>query len=481
MTGVMQNQTDLDPVTSKMAHRAAAVNGAARFSMRARRGAWRDALLRRMLALGDLAAVFTACLSLAIVPGERSQALWAALFAPLWIVVAKLLGLYDRDQRSLRHVTADELPAIFTWAIVGTAVLALVAAESPVSNLTAGDALRVGITATTVAVVLRGVARFTWRRITPPERMIIVGDGTLARAAARKVELFPDMHVVLAGEQAELTEATLREWSEALPAVDRILVATPRLDGRLVAELVTICRHGQIKLSIVPPVRGMFGTAVQLNHIADLPVVQYNTWDVSRSTMLLKRAVDVSVAATMLVLFAPAMLLISLLVLIESGRPILFTQARVGQHGRLFRMLKFRTMVTDADRLLSQLVSFDSLSEPVFKLRDDPRVTRLGRLLRQMSLDELPQLVNVLKGDMSLVGPRPEQVELVERYSEPQRVRLSVKPGLTGPMQVYGRGQLTFEERLALEREYIENMSLGRDLHILGLTVASVLQGRGAF
>jgi lipopolysaccharide/colanic/teichoic acid biosynthesis glycosyltransferase len=153
----------------------------------------------------------------------------------------------------------------------------------------------------------------------------------------------------------------------------------------------------------------------------------------------------------------------------------------VGLGGRDFRMFKFRTMGPDAEAVLPTLVRFDALDEPVFKLARDPRVTQLGRFLRRTSLDELPQLLNVLKGDMSLVGPRPEQVELVRRYKPEHRFRLMVKPGLTGPMQVFGRGRLTFEERLAVEREYIENLSLSRDLRILALTVPSVFDGRGAY
>ena len=137
-------------------------------------------------------------------------------------------------------------------------------------------------------------------------------------------------------------------------------------------------------------------------------------------------------------------------------------------------MLKFRTMVAYAEQLLPELVPFDKLQEPMFKLPRDPRVTWVGRMLRRRSLDELPQLLNVLGGEMSLVGPGPEQVELVDRYTpEQHRFRLAVKPGMTGPMQVYGRGELTFEERLAVEREYVENLSLARDLRILALTVGA--------
>jgi lipopolysaccharide/colanic/teichoic acid biosynthesis glycosyltransferase len=144
-------------------------------------------------------------------------------------------------------------------------------------------------------------------------------------------------------------------------------------------------------------------------------------------------------------------------------------------------MLKFRTMVANAEELLPELVAIDRLQEPVFKLRADPRVTRVGRLLRQASLDELPQLWNVLRGDMSLVGPRPEEEQIVALYEPQHLIRLQVKPGLTGPMQINGRGELRLEERLAVEREYIENLSVGRDLRILALTAAAVVGGRGAF
>ena len=160
---------------------------------------------------------------------------------------------------------------------------------------------------------------------------------------------------------------------------------------------------------------------------------------------------------------------------------VFYVQRRAGLGGREFRMYKFRTMRPDAEALLPALVRFDQLDEPMFKLTRDPRVTRLGRVLRRTSLDELPQLLNVLKGEMSLVGPRPEQVELVRRYRPEHLFRLAVKPGLTGPMQVFGRGELRFEERLAVERDYIENLSISRDLRILALTIPSVICGRGAY
>ena len=201
----------------------------------------------------------------------------------------------------------------------------------------------------------------------------------------------------------------------------------------------------------------------------------------SRSTLMLKRLIDVVAAATGLIVLSPVLILTALAIRLDSRGSVVFAQVRAGLGGRPFRMYKFRTMVFKAESMLEDVVALDALREPVFKLRDDPRVTRIGRIIRRTSLDELPQLVNVLKGDMSLVGPRPEQVELVERYTREERIRLVVKPGMTGPMQVFGRGQLTFEQRLALERDYVENLSLGRDLHILALTLPAVIAGDGAF
>jgi exopolysaccharide biosynthesis polyprenyl glycosylphosphotransferase len=435
-----------------------------------------------MLALADLGAALAASVSLGVAgPGRVNHALWSALLAPIWLVVAKLVGLYDRDQRSLRHLTVDELPRIFTWSLVGTAALAMLLGLTPAGQLSAGAALRVGVTASIAGFILRASARFVWRQITPPERALIVGEGALAIAVRRKLELFPDMHVVLAREQRNLAVDDLRGLPDSLTGVDRILLATSHLDEELIADLVAFCRRRQIKLSVVPPARGMFGTAVELSHVADLPVMEYNTWDVSRSTLFLKRVLDLALASAALIALAPLLALTAVLIFVDGGAPIVFTQIRVGQRGALFRMLKFRTMVPNAEQLLPELVPFDKLQEPMFKIAGDPRVTWSGRILRRASLDELPQLVNVLRGEMSLVGPRPEQVELVKRYAEQHRFRLAVKPGMTGPMQVYGRGQLTFEERLAVEREYVENISLARDLRILALTVAPVVSGRGAF
>jgi exopolysaccharide biosynthesis polyprenyl glycosylphosphotransferase len=436
---------------------------------------WRDSLLRRMLAIADVSTAVLVALSLALFPGGTLvETLWAAVFAPVWIVLAKLAGLYDRDQRSLRHLTVDELPALIAWTFAATVATSLFLSLTPAGAPGVPIALRCWGVAVVVAIVLRSTTRFLWRWVVPRERTLIIGTGPLADATRRKLELFPDIHVEVVGQCEDLRP-------ERGLDVDRIMLAVPSLDEATIADLLNFCREERIKLSVVPPARGMFGTAARLNHIADLSVVEFTTWDISNSTLFLKRALDLAIGSVALVLLAPLFVVIAVAIRLESGGPAIFTQLRAGMDGRPFKMRKFRTMVVDAEAQLPQLVSFDTLRDPMFKLPNDPRVTRVGRWLRRWSLDELPQLLNVVGGSMSLVGPRPEQVELVERYAPEQRFRLLVKPGLTGPMQVYGRGRLTFDERLAVEREYIENLSLRRDLHLLALTVSAVVSGKGAF
>ncbi len=194
-----------------------------------------------------------------------------------------------------------------------------------------------------------------------------------------------------------------------------------------------------------------------------------------------KRVMDLALGALFLIVAALPMALVALAIKLDSPGTVFFRQTRIGQDGRPFRILKFRTMVARAEELLPQLVDLAGLEQPAFKIKDDPRVTRVGRFLRRYSLDELPQLVNVLAGEMSLVGPRPEEAALVERYTDDQRRRLAVKPGLTGPMQVNGRGDLPFEARLALELDYIERYSLRRDVAILLRTIPAVIRGNGAY
>src|SRR2546423_5481430 len=460
-----------------------------KFSILRRRGAWRDALRRRMLAFADVVAVMAAGTVAAVGSGEAGLIPVTVALIPGWLLLAKLYGLYDNDHRVLRHLTVDELPNLIVLATTGTAIEMLVASLLG-EHVSATEALGFWICAALAAPSLRAAARATWRRVVPAERALLVGSGPLEVATRRKLDLFKDIHVQCVGalvddtiDSAEDVDAIVMAATRESPGgrLDRVIVASPTVSEPLIAELVRVSRHAGLKLSVVPPARAMFGTAVRLHHVADLPLIEYSTWDVPRSTMLIKRTLDAVIAAIALVVLSPILLAVAAAVRLTSRGPILFVQVRAGWDGKPFRMLKFRTMVADAENRLPDVVDLGALDQPAFKLREDPRVTRIGRILRRTSLDELPQLVNVLRGDMSVVGPRPEQVDIVEQYSPDQRFRLDVRPGLTGPMQVYGRGELRFDERLAVEREYVENLSLRRDLRILLLTLATVVRGHGAY
>lgn len=197
--------------------------------------------------------------------------------------------------------------------------------------------------------------------------------------------------------------------------------------------------------------------------------------------LMIKRAMDVVVSALALTLSLPAIVLLAVLIRLGSPGPAFFVQERVGENGRRFRLIKLRTMVDGADAMFDEVAAGNPLPGPAVKLPKDPRVTRLGAVLRRWSLDELPQFWNVLVGDMSLVGPRPEQARVVEKYNDWHRLRLAVKPGLTGPAQVNGRGELPLDERVRLELDYIERYSVWKDLAIIARTLPAVCSGRGAY
>jgi len=444
---------------------------------------WRgDPLRRRLLALADAgaAAAFAGvCVATQHLGPRSTFQMTAALL--LWLPLAKLGGLYDRDHRTLRHLTADELPALLLWVIAAGGLTGIVALGNDGSVVSRAMLLALAV-AVVAAIFLRATARAAWRRIVPRDRVAILGEPPVADATRRKFELFADMHADVVAELPldEARESLRGIHSPVLERVDRIVVATSAPGEPVLPELLRYCRARNIRLSMVAPAHDRVASIVHVTQLGELATLEYNTWDASRSTLLLKRGLDVVASAVALVLFLPVFALVAAAIYADDRGPVLFRQRRAGRHGRPFTLWKFRTMIVGAEQQLSRFVTLDDLAEPMFKLRPDPRVTRIGRLLRRLSVDELPQLVNVLRGEMSLVGPRPEQVEIVERYEPEHRFRLDAKPGLTGPMQIYGRAELTFAERLAVERDYIDNLSVGRDLRILMLTLAPLFLRSGA-
>jgi exopolysaccharide biosynthesis polyprenyl glycosylphosphotransferase len=455
----------------------------------------RGSLLRRMLATGDwLTMVATLCIVTAASPQTDIGTLfWAAMFSPVWILVLKLHGLYDNDHRRIRHSTLDELSSLISAAALGTLALDGLLALSPVGPLAAPSAIAVGIGALAGSFASRALLRFFWHRLAGAATGLVIGPAAAVAVVARRVATHPETRLRLVGYLAPRGEdggpagalpclGTLADISRVArdEQVERAIVTEQEMSEPAAERLIEQCKAAGLALTFLPQHFGLLGPGIELNRLAELPVLDFRFSDPPRSTEALKRAMDVTISSALLVLLSPVLLASSLLILFDSGRPVLFRQRRAGKDGKPFTVLKFRTMVQGAEEQLSELVDLEKLDEPAFKIADDPRVTRAGRMLRRFSLDELPQFVNVLRGEMSLVGPRPEEEAVVALYDERQRIRLGVKPGMTGPMQVYGRGELTFEERLAMERDYLDNISVAGDLAILLRTPAAIFRGEGS-
>jgi exopolysaccharide biosynthesis polyprenyl glycosylphosphotransferase len=454
----------------------------------------RGAQLRRVLALGDWTALLVtlAVVTAASVKTDVATLFWAVLFSPSWIVVVKFHGLYDNDHRRIRHSTLDELPSLVSASVVGTLVLDGLLALSPVGPLDPVSAIAVGVGTLVGSFVCRGVVRFFWHRLTPLAPGLAVGPAAAVDLVARRVSTHPETRLELVGYLSDAAGEEARELPLLGPIaeiarvadeyeIERVVVTEQEMSETAAERLIEQCKAAGLALTVLPQHYGLLGPGIELNRLAELPVLDFRFSDPPRSTQAMKRAMDLFVSAFVLLLFSPVLLAISAWILVDSGRPVLFRQRRAGKDGVPFRMVKFRTMVVDAEAMLPELIDLESLAEPAFKIRNDPRVTRSGRFLRRTSLDELPQLINVLRGQMSLVGPRPEEESVVALYDERQRGRLAIKPGVTGPMQVYGRSDLTFEERLAMERDYLDNLSILTDLAILMRTPRAIVRGEGAY
>jgi exopolysaccharide biosynthesis polyprenyl glycosylphosphotransferase len=460
----------------------------------AQRSRRRGAVLRRLLACSDWSVLIASLFAVtaASATTEIGTLFWATLFSPSWILVVKLHGLYDNDHRRIRHSTLDELPSLIAASAVGVLVLDGLLAISPVGPLSPASAIAVGVGTFGGSFVLRGVLRYLWHRLTPVGTGIVIGEPGAVDVVARRVAIHPETRLALVGYLSAEAEpaavelprlGSIADLAETARehAIERVVVTEGVISQPATERLIEECKAAGLALTFLPQHYGLLGPGVELNRLAELPVLDFRFSDPPRSTVAMKRAMDVLVSACVLLVMSPLLAVIALAILLDSGRPVLFRQRRAGEGGKPFTMLKFRTMVVDAEQRLPELIDVASLDQPAFKIRDDPRVTRVGRFLRRTSLDEVPQLINVLRGEMSLVGPRPEEEAIVALYDERQRGRLAVKPGVTGPMQVYGRSDLTFEERLAMDRDYLDNLSLLTDLAILLRTPRAIIRGDGAY
>ena len=343
-------------------------------------------------------------------------------------------------------------------------------------------------------VTVRLLARWVRSRGYNYRTVLVAGTNSTARKIARTIEQHPHWGYRIIGFVSEAADPQTAEVDTDLllgqlddiadivekNVVDEVFFAVGlREINRLENLLLQLEEQGvrtRLALDLFPHARAQ----VQIGTLEELPLLTYSTTPTSELRLLGKRVVDVGISLLTLALALPAMLVIALAIKIASGGTVLYRQTRCGLHGRRFTLLKFRTMVENADQQLEQISHLNEMQGPVFKMKDDPRVTPVGRWLRRLSLDELPQLWNVLKGDMSLVGPRPPVPQEVSSYERWQRRRLSMRPGLTCLWQVRGRNEIDFDRWMQLDLEYIDNWSPMLDLKILAKTIPAVLSGRGA-
>ncbi len=455
-------------------------------------------LRRWALALADTTAIavgLVVAFELGLISSDNM--LWAFMLIPIWIFVAKLYNLYDRDDRRIQHRTPEELPSLLATAAISVAIARGLTEILPIPVFVSSAMIVIGAIAIVGSFTLRATVRMLYRQVADPERTAVVGSGPKATLVAKRLQQKVSRGIALSGFIADSSNASDEGPSSLgveyfgsvaeLPRIaeqqqlTRVVIADDSLDAKSIGSIINSCREASVSVTLVPANQEVLGPDTELNRIAEVPMLDFHFSIPPRSTLAIKRGLDITVSAGLLALMSPVLVLSAILIKLDSRGPIFFRQIRIGKKGNPFTMYKLRTMDADAESQLDDLIDLDALEEPVFKIHNDPRITRVGRFLRRSSLDEVPQFFNVLAGNMSLVGPRPEEEAVVALYDERQRQRLSVKPGLTGPMQVAGRGSLNFEERLALERDYLDNLTVAGDISILMRTPRAVIRGDGAF
>jgi exopolysaccharide biosynthesis polyprenyl glycosylphosphotransferase len=327
------------------------------------------------------------------------------------------------------------------------------------------------------------------------DRVLIIGAGEVGRTVMRNIIAQPELGYRVVGfldddpakGTTDIGPIKALGPVENVPRViqentiDVVMITLPWQYHRKIIRLVGEAEHSGVRAAVVPDLFQLSLGGIQIEEIKGIPLISIKQTTLTGMNQVIKRAFDLVVTGPAVVFLTPVWLLAGLAIRLDSPGPILFRQVRVGRHGRLFTFYKFRSMRADAEAQLDNLRQLNEASGPLFKIREDPRQTRVGRFLRRTSLDELPQLFNVLRGDMSLVGPPPGLPSEVEQYQDWQRRRLEIQPGMTGLWQVRGRSDLTFDEMVMLDIYYGENWSLGIDVQTLVRTIPQVLFGDGAY
>jgi exopolysaccharide biosynthesis polyprenyl glycosylphosphotransferase len=408
------------------------------------------------------------------------------------VLVAKAMGLYDRDKYLVHKGTIDEAPQVLQMAALFAAAV-WVGEEIFVDGLL-GRSEVYGLAGAFFVLTLvgRSVARRVALKTTPAERCIVLGNAGSAARIADKLKSTASVNALVVGRVA-LDDGTYKSgfggppllgMSAALAPVlkeyriERVLIAPDGHDQEQVVHAIRLTKALGVKVSVLPRLLEAVGSASLFDDVGGLTLLGVRAYGLSRSSELLKRIVDATAAAFGLLLLSPLICAIAVAIKVDSRGPVLFGQRRIGRSGTEFHILKFRSMVDHAEGMKDELRA-RSEADGLFKIKDDPRLTRVGHWLRQTSLDELPQLINVLKGDMSLVGPRPlvpDEDALIDGW---ERRRLAVRPGMTGLWQVLGSARIPRHEMVKIDYLYGANWSIWLDAKILLRTVPYVLSRRG--
>jgi exopolysaccharide biosynthesis polyprenyl glycosylphosphotransferase len=380
--------------------------------------------------------------------------------------------------------------ALATMTLYGATTFLRYPAESRAAFVYAWLFVSVGVMAS--RTLLRAIQGWLHRRGIGVEQVLVVGDNNLGRMIMQGLTAMPHLGYRVAGFVGDSTAAdfgrfrwlgTPEEIDRVIHShgVDQVFIALPSESHAAILRIVDHCRHNNVRFRLVPDLYQMRLSQVDVEHVYGIPLIGMRELSIRGWNLIMKRMLDMTLSALSLVVTSVPMLIIAMLIKLDPPGPVLFRQVRVGKGGKHFVMYKFRSMHVGAEDQENDLIVHTITGGPTIKLTNDPRRTRVGTLLRRSSLDELPQLWNVLRGEMSMVGPRPPTPREVEGYEEWHHQRLEVSPGLTGIWQVSGRSTLTFDEQVVLDVYYIENWSLGLDLGILLRTIPAVISGGGAF
>jgi len=441
----------------------------------------REGLQRRALIAADVGA---AALSLMVLLWLADAGPSVAVFVllPVLIAVNKAAGLYDRDEVVLRKTTLEDAPPLAQ--ISGLFALVVWLAHEPLIgvDLSPAQVLFLWIATLGLLLVGRAAARTASQRYATVERCLVVGTADSVVSVTAKL--------AASGAKAEVVATVelrpgrpgldLKGFAQlvAQERVDRVLIAPLADDPAQLVDLVRVAKAIGVRVSLLPRLFEVIGSAVEFDDLQGLPILGVRPARLARSSRRLKRMFDVIGATLAIVMTAPLMIAVAIAIRLDSAGPILFRQARVGRDGRPFRILKFRSMVRDAEALKPGL-SHLSTGDGLFKISNDPRVTRVGRFLRRWRLDELPQLFNVWRGDMSLVGPRPLIADEDARITGLDRSRLQLTPGMTGHWQLLGSTRVPMQEMVAIDYLYVANWSLWTDIKVLLRTVRLVVSAAG--